>query len=90
MKFIYLICFFSIFQLLHSVELGGIKFAVTEKMAQQALDYFYSDINKEITKMQLEDIHVKKGIKIREIGIPNFTKDKVKFTFKESGVNINI
>ena len=76
--------------MLHSVELGGIKFAVTEKMAQQALDYFYSDINKEITKMQLEDIHVKKGIKIREIGIPNFTKDKVKFTFKESGVNINI
>ena len=92
MKFIYLICLISIFQLFLSVELGGIKFAITEKMAQAALDYFYSDINKEITKMQLEDIHVKKGINIREIeiGIPNFTKNKVKFTFKESGINIKI
>ena len=92
MKFIYLICFISIFQLLLSVDLGGIKFAITEKMAEAALDYFYSDINKEITKMKLEDIRVKKGINIREIeiGIPNFTKNKVKFTFKESGVNIKI
>ena len=92
MKFIYIISFISIFHLLYTVELGGVKFAVTEKMAQQALDYFYSDINKEITKMQLEDIHIQKGVNIREIeiGIPNFTKDKVKFTFKESGVNINI
>ena len=92
MKFIYLICFISIFQLLLSVDLGGIKFAITEKMAREALDYFYTDINKEITKMQLEDIRVKKGINIRniEIGIPNFTKDKVKFTFKENGINIKI
>ena len=92
MKFIYLICFVSMLQLLLSVELGGIKFAVTEKMAREALDYFYADINKEITKMQLEDIHVKTGINIREIeiGIINFTKDKVKFTFKESGINIKI
>jgi len=79
-------------QLLNSVELGGIKFAITEKMAREALDYFYTDINNEITKMQLEDIRVKKGINIRniEIGIPNFTKDKVKFTFKENGINIKI
>ena len=92
MKFIYIISFISIFRLLYTVDLGGIKFAITEKMAREALDYFYTDINKEITKMQLEDIHVKTGINIREIeiGIENFTKDKVKFTFKESGINIKI
>ena len=92
MKFIYLISFISIFQLLYSIELGGIKFAITEKMAYNALDYFYPDINKEIISNELEDINVEGGVNIREIkiGIPNFTTNKVRFTFRESGININI
>ena len=90
--FIYLISFISIFQLLHSIELGGIKFAITEKMAYQSLDFFCSNINKEIISMDLENIKLEKGITPREIkaGIPNFTSDKIKFSFKEDGININI
>ena len=62
MKFIYLIAFISIFQLLNSVELGGIKFAVSEKMANDVLYHFYPDINQKIRSMELADIHVETGV----------------------------
>jgi hypothetical protein len=92
MKYIYLIAFISIFQLLNSVELGGIKFAITEKMANDVLYHFYPVLNQKIRSMELADIHVETGVNIREIqiGITNFSTDKVKFSFKENGINLKI
>ena len=92
MKFICLICFISIFQLFHSVELGGVKFAISEKMAYDVLYHFFPDIQRSISQMKIEDIHVDTGVNIREINaqISDFTIDKVKFKFRENGVNINI
>ena len=91
-KFYSFLCLISIFQLFYSIEVGGIKFAISEKMANDVLYHFYPDINKEITSMKLENIHVKRGINIEDIsvGIPNFTLDKIKFKFTEKGININI
>ena len=92
MKFIYLFSFFSTFHILYCIERTGVKFAISEKMAYDVLNHFYPDINNKIKQMELEDIHVTRGVNIREIqlGIPNFTKDKVKIKFKEKGININI
>ena len=93
MKFIYfLICFVSIFQLFHSVELGGVKFAISEKMAYDVLYHFFPDIEREICQMSIDDIHVDTGINIREIiaRIPNLSMDKIKFKFRDNGININI
>ena len=92
MKFICIICFVSIFQLLHSVELGGVKFAISEKMTYDVLYHFFPDIEREICQMSIDDIHVDTGINIREIiaRIPNLSMDKIKFKFRDNGVNINI
>ena len=91
-KFYSLFCLISIFQLFYSIEVGGIKFAISEKMANDVLYHFYPDISKEIASMKLANIHVKRGINIEDIsaGIPNFTLDKIKFKFTENGININI
>ena len=92
MKLLFLFSLIFAFQLLYCVELSGIKFEVNEEMARAVLLHFYSDINNEIKDMAIDDIHVAKGVNIRDIkaGIKNFTPDKVKFTFRESGINIKI
>ena len=92
MKLFFLISLILTFQLLYCVELTGIKFEVNEDMANAALLNFYSDINSAIRKMEIDDIHVATGVNIRdiEVGIQNFTPDKVKFTFRENGINIKI
>ena len=92
MKFIYLIPLLFNIYFVYCTELGGVKFAITEKMAYEVLNHFYYKINSQIQKMTIEDIHVETGVNIREIefGIPNFTQDKVKIKFKENGININI
>ena len=92
MKLYYPIIIFLTFQLLYCIELTGIKFEVNEEMANAALLHFYQDINRVIREMEIEDIHIATGVNIRDIkvGISNFTPDKVKFTFRESGININI
>ena len=92
MKLLFLFSLIFTFQLLYCVELSGIKFEVNEEMARAVLLHFYSDINNEIKDMAIDDIHVAKGVNIRDIkaGINNFTPDKVKFTFRESGINIKI
>lgn len=92
MKFIYLFSFIFIFHKLYCIEQTGVKFAISEKMAYDVLYHFYPDINNKIKQMELEDIHVERGVNIREIklGIPNFTQNKVKIKFKEKGINIDI
>ena len=92
MKFTYLIYFITIFPLFYSVELGGIKFAISEKMANDVLYHFYPDIVKEITSIKLPNIHVCRGVNVEDItmGIPNFTLDKIKVKFTEKGINVNV
>ena len=92
MKIIYLIYLIFTLEIISCIELTGIKFEVNEEMANAALYHFYPYINNYIKDMPIDDIHVSRGINIRDIkaGISNFTPDKVKFTFKESGINIKI
>ena len=92
MKIIYLLYLIYTFGIIYCIELTGIKFEVNEEMANAALYHFYPYINNYIKDMPIDDIHVSRGINIRDIkaGISNFTPDKVKFTFKESGINIKI
>ena len=92
MKLFFLISLIFAFQLLYCIEETGIKFEVNEEMANAVLLHFYRDINSVISKMAIDDIHIATGVNIRdiEVGIKNFTPDKVKFTFRESGINIKI
>ena len=92
MRFFFLISFFSILQLLLSVELGGVKFAISEKMANDALYHFYPSINEEVKCMKLDDIRIMKGVNVREITleIPNFTLDKVKILFREQFISVSV
>ena len=92
MKNFIIFSFILILESLYCIQLTGIKFEVTEEMAYKALYHFYPEINKKIKDMDIEDIHVSKGVNLRDIkvGIPNFTIDKVKFKFSENGINIKI
>ena len=92
MKFFYLLCFLSIFQIFYSIELGGIKFAISEKNAEAILYHFYPDINEKISCIPINDYHYERGVNFREItaGISNFGLDKIKLKFTEKGININI
>ena len=92
MRFFFLISFLSILQLLLSVELGGVKFAISEKMANDALYHFYPSINEEVQCMELDDIRIMKGVNVREITleIPNFTLDKVKILFREQFISVSV
>ena len=92
MKLFFLISLIFAFQLLYGIEQTGIKFEVNEEMANAVLLHFYRDISSAISKMAIDDIHIATGVNIRdiEVGIKNFTPDKVKFTFRESGINIKI
>ena len=92
MKILNLITLILAFNILFCLEETGIKFEVNEEMARAVLYHFYPDINNEIKDMKLEDIRIKKGINIRDIRVQvlNFTPDKVKFSFTESGISINI
>ena len=78
MKFFYFLCFLLIFQIFYSIELGGIKFAISEKNAEALLYHFYPDINEQISCIPTDDIHIEKGVNVREItaGISNFDLDK--------------
>ena len=92
MKFFYLLCFLSIFQIFYSIELGGIKFAISEKNAEAILYHFYPDINEKISCFPINDYRHERGVNFREItaGISNFGLDKIKLKFTEKGININI
>ena len=92
MNIIKLITLILSFNVLFCLEETGIKFEVNEEVARAVLYHFYPDINNEIKDMKLEDIRIKKGINIRDIRVQvlNFTPDKVKFSFTESGISINI
>ena len=85
-------CFLLIFQIFYSIELGGIKFAISEKNAEALLYHFYPDINEQISCIPIDDIHIEKGVNIRKItaGISNFDLDKIKLKLTEKGININI
>ena len=89
---IFLFILFISAHLLYGVEITGIKFEGNEEMANSVLYHFYPEINSIIKEMNIEDIHIKRGVNIRDIkvGIPNFTLDRVKFKFTESGINIKI
>ena len=89
---IFLFILFIYAQILYGVEITGVKFEVNEEMANSVLYHFYPEINSIIKEMNIEDIHIQRGVNIRDIkvGIPNFTLDRVKFKFTESGINIKI
>ena len=92
MKVFYLICLLSIFQIFHPIELGGIKFALSEKMTHDLLYHFYPAINKEITSISLEDIRIERGLNVRELvlSIMDFNLDQIKIQFTEKFINITI
>ena len=92
MKFFYLICFLSIFKIFSSIQLGGVKFGLSEQMVKSILFHFYSDINQRISYIPIEDINFESTIRIKEssAGISNFSLEKLKLTFTETGININI
>ena len=98
MKFTYIIYFISIFQLFYSIELGGMKFAITEKMMLDVVNHYYPAINKEISSIKLGDVNIMRefydypaqDFRNIVIRIINFTTDKVKITIGENGININI
>lgn len=80
------------FNLLSCLENTGIKFEVNEEMGKAVLNHFYQDINNEIKEMELDDIHIDTGINIRGVRVQvlDFTPDKVSFSFRESGISINV
>ena len=93
MKFFYLICFLSIFKIFSSIQLGGVKFGLSEQMVKSILFHFYSDINQRISYIPKEDINFERTIRVRDVssvGISNFSLEKLKLTFTETGININI
>ena len=92
MKVFYLICLLSIFQIFHPLELGGIKFALSEKMTHDLLYHFYPTINKEITSIALENIHVERGINVENLflSIMDFNLDQIKIQFTEKFINLTI
>ena len=92
MKVFHLICLLSIFQIFHPLELGGIKFALSEKMTHDLLYHFYPTINKEITSIALENIHVERGINVENLflSIMDFNLDQIKIQFTEKFINITI
>ena len=92
MKVFYLICLLSIFQIFHPLELGGIKFALSEKMTHDLLYHFYPTINKEITSIPLEDIRIERGLNVRNLAlsIMDFNLDQIKIQFTEKFINITI
>ena len=92
MKVFHLICLLSIFQIFHPLELGGIKFALSEKMTHDLLYHFYPTINKEITSIALENIHVERGINVENLflSIMDFNLDQIKIQFTEKFINLTI
>ena len=92
MKFLYLLCFLSIFHIIHPLDLGGIKFAINEKMAGDLLYYFYPTIMTKYKKYHLPNIGLERGVNLRELYfyLTEFYLNKCKFKFTEKGININI
>ena len=70
MKFFYLICFLSIFQIFSSIQIGGVKFGLSEKMVKSILFHFYSDINQRISYIPKEDINFE-----RKLGLKNLQRE---------------
>ena len=58
--------FILILESFYCIQLTGIKFEVNEEMAYKALYHFYPKINKSIKDMDLEDIHISKGVNLRD------------------------
>ena len=92
MKFLYLLCFLSIFHIIHPLDLGGIKFAINEKMAGDLLYHFYPTIMTKYKKYHLPNIGLERGVNLRELYfyLTEFYLNKCKFKFTEKGININI
>ena len=92
MKLLYLIYFLSIFHIIHPLDLGGIKFAISEKMAGDLLYHFYPAIMKEVRAIPLKNMHIDRGINVENLvlSITDFNLDQVKLKFSEKGINIKI
>ncbi len=92
MKFLYLLCFLSIFHIIHPLDLGGIKFAINEKMAGDLLYHFYPTIMTKYKKYHLPNIGLERGVNLRELYfyLTEFDLNKCNFKFTEKGININI
>ena len=67
MKVFYFICILSIFQIFNPLELGGIKFAISEQMANDLLYHFFPSIRKQINTIPIENIHVERGVNVEDI-----------------------
>ncbi len=91
MKVFYFICILSIFQIFNPLELGGIKFAISEQMANDLLFHFYPSINKRISRIPLGNMNID-GVDVKDIvfSIKNFNLNKLKLKFTEKGINITI
>ena len=92
MKVFYFICILSIFQIFNPLELGGIKFAISEQMAYDLLYHFFPSIRKQINTIPIENIHVERGVNVEDIvlSITKFSLDQIKLKFTEKGINITI
>ena len=67
MKVFYFICILSIFQIFNPLELGGIKFAISEQMANDLLYHFLPSINYRISKIPLGNIPVDSDVEVEDI-----------------------
>ena len=92
MKLLYLIYFLSIFHIIHPLDLGGIKFAISEKMAGDLLYHFYPTIMTKYKKYHLPNIGLERGVNLRELYfyLTEFDLNKCYIKFTEKGININI
>ena len=92
MKLLYLIYFLSIFHIIHPLDLGGIKFAISEKMTGDLLYHFYPTIMSKYSKYPLPNIRVERGVNVRELYfyLTEFDLNKCYIKFTEKGININI
>ncbi len=91
MKICYFICFLSLFQIFSSMELGGVKLGINEQMVINLLYHFYPSINQEIRYISGEELEKTTNIKdISSFGISNIPIYKLKVTFTEKGINLDI
>ena len=84
------ILFISLFEIFYSLEVGGIKFAISEKMANDVLYHFIPDIRRELHSMKLDDIKGDIGAEKITMGISNLSLDNFKLKFTENGINLKI
>ena len=93
MKYHYFLYFLLLFKIFNSIELGGIKFAISERMANDVLYHLYPEIVRELHSINLGNIEKEDGsIGAQKVtmGISNLSLDKFKLKFNENGINIKI